>query len=99
MTGQAWSLGSFSRRLISMENARKQDLSRLFIQATKHFTGTPTIEKQRVGLELLKRAAAMGHIESHVWLGAAYDYGIGMRPNRRRALAHYRVAAEAGNPN
>lgn len=28
-----------------------------------------------------------------------YDYGLGTRPNRRRAFEHYLKAAEAGNPN
>jgi hypothetical protein len=41
----------------------------------------------------------LGHTGAHEWLGAMYDYGLGTRPNRRVALAHYKIAADARRPN
>ena len=44
-------------------------------------------------------SSILGHVEAQAWLGAAYDYGLGVKQNRRIALKHYRVAADAGNAN
>src|SRR5260370_7642583 len=72
---------------------------RLFAEAKRYFGGGPTTARYRAGFKLLKSTAALGHVEAHEWLGFAYDYGLGVRPNRHRAFEHYRIAAESGNPN
>jgi len=71
----------------------------LFAQAKRFYKLGRDAEDYRNGIVLLKRAASLGLADAHEWLGAVYDYGLGTRPNRRRALEHYRIAADAGNPN
>src|SRR5215472_9178274 len=70
---------------------------RAFATAKRSFNRASRNAESREGLKLLKRAAALGHIGAHAWLGVLYDYGLGVRPNRRRALEHYMVAAQAGD--
>jgi hypothetical protein len=48
---------------------------------------------------LLKQAAALNHIGAYGWLGAAFDYGLGTRANRRRAFQCYLRAAKEAEPN
>lgn len=50
-------------------------------------------------LALLKRAVALGHPAAHEWIAAAYDYGLGTKPNRVVSLKYYKVAAESGSAN
>ena len=51
------------------------------------------------GFALIKKASLLGEIFAHEWLGAIYDYGLGVRRNGQLAFKHYRIAAEAGQPN
>src|ERR1700687_903480 len=57
------------------------------------------VQDYKTGLVLLKQAAALGQMTAHEWLGAMYDYGLGVRKNGRLAFKHYRTAATAGHPN
>src|SRR5580700_4341745 len=59
----------------------------------------PSVKQYRVGFQLLKQAAALECADAHEWLGAAYGYGLGTRPNRRLAFARYRRVAGPRNPN
>lgn len=71
----------------------------LFSEAKKFFNSGRGIDDFRSGFKLLQRAAALGNVGAHAWLGAVYEYGLGTRPNRRLAFKHYSFAAAAGNPN
>ena len=51
------------------------------------------------GFALIKQASLQGEILAHEWLGAMYDYGLGVRKNGRLAFKHYWIAAEARQPN
>src|SRR5213082_2975192 len=51
------------------------------------------------GFQLPKQAADMDHMEAHEWLGAAYDYGIGTKPNLKSAFRHYFAATRSGSAN
>src|SRR5579871_3100120 len=82
------------KSLNSMPEAR-----RLFVQAKSCYKAKNGIEGYKAGFELLKRASSLGHVGAHVWLGAAYDYGLGTRTNRRQAFKCYKFAADAGDPN
>jgi len=73
--------------------------SKMFAAARKLYNPESGAGDYRAGFELLKRAAALGSVDANEWLGAAYDYGLGTRPNRRRALEHYKIAADEGSPN
>src|ERR1700734_2211942 len=53
----------------------------------------------KAAIELLKQASILGHVEAQAWPGAVYDYGLGTKQNRRVALKHYQIAADAGNAN
>jgi TPR repeat protein len=58
-----------------------------------------TLKDYQRGFKLLKQAAALNHIGAYGWLGAAFDYGLGTRANRRRAFQCYLRAAKEGEPN
>lgn len=53
----------------------------------------------KAGFALIKQASLLGEVQAHEWLGAIYDYGLGVRKNGRLALKHYRIAAAARAPN
>jgi TPR repeat protein len=78
---------------------RSTQARRIFGRAKAYFNGTPSKNDYACGLKLLKQAASLGQVGAHEWLGAAYDYGLGTRPNRRLAFEHYLIAAQARNPN
>jgi hypothetical protein len=59
---------------------------KLYKTALTNFTARPDTEKHKVGLALLKRASALGYLPADEWLGAAYDYGLGTKPNLRRPV-------------
>lgn len=46
----------------------------------------------------LERRAAQGHSEARYHLGMLYNNGIGVARDPRRAFAHFRAAAEGGDP-
>jgi hypothetical protein len=59
----------------------------------------PKLKDYQRGFKLLKQAAALNHIGAYGWLGAAFDYGLGTRANRRRAFQCYLRAAKEAEPN
>ena len=71
----------------------------VFREGTRRLNFGTSVDEQRRGVELLKCAADLGHIRAHLWLGAAFDYGLGVKPHRLKAFRHYLIAAEAGNAN
>jgi TPR repeat protein len=76
----------------------KDQTSRTLFARAKKLYNCGVREDWPLGLELLKQAAAQGHVGAHEWLGGVYDYGLGTRRNRRLALKHYKTAADAGSP-
>jgi uncharacterized protein len=70
-----------------------------FAAARKKYNESLSTEDYRAGFALLRKAAELGSVRAHEWLGYVYDYGYGTRTNRSLAFKHYLVAAEAGNAN
>lgn len=73
--------------------------TKTFLAAKLKFNESTGPQDDKAGFALLKKAASMGCIRAHEWLGYVYDYGYGTRPNRRHAFKHYMTAAKAGNAN
>lgn len=69
----------------------------LYAAGRRKLNASTSLGESKAGLALLKRTAAPGSVEAHVWPAAAYDYGLGTRPNRRLALRHYQIAANSSN--
>lgn len=67
---------------------------RAFVEARRRFNESSGPEDNKAGFALLKKAATLGCVKAHEWLGYVYDYGYGTRPNRRLAFRHYMTAAE-----
>src|SRR5271169_266658 len=72
---------------------------RTFVAAKRKTNGSSGPEDDKAAFVLLKKAASLGCVEAHEWLGYVYDYGYGTRRNRRLAFKHYMTAAKAGNAN
>ena len=53
-------------------------------------------EHVATGIALLESAAREGHLEAVHNLGVAYEQGIGVHPNARKAMRLYRRAAKLG---
>lgn len=83
---------------ITNKSGSRSEAVRVF-RIAKACYGVSTCSSYKEGFELLKRAADLGCVDAHEWLGAMYDYGLGTRRSRRRSFEHYLVAANAGNPN
>src|ERR1700676_853415 len=84
----------------SSVNCKQASLGRrTFFAAKRKFTESTGPDDDKAGFAILKKAAALGCVRAHEWLGYVYDYGYGTRPNRRLAFKHYSIAAEAGNAN
>lgn len=71
----------------------------LFSEGKRKVNWANSVQDYKTGLALLKQAATLGQVGAHEWLGAIYDYGLGTRKNGRLAFKHYRIAAEARQPN
>lgn len=84
------------KRLAAPEDGNGAEGKRLFKRARLCFVGPPNLRNYELGLERLKEASELGQVAAHAWLGAAYDYGLGARTNRRLAFKHYLTAAQAG---
>ena len=48
---------------------------------------------------MLERAADEGHASARSTLGGVYYFGLGVKPDMRRAVGWYRKAAERGHPD
>ncbi len=83
------------------KKARSPNVSarKLFAEGRKLLNYGSGSSDHKRAIELLEQAAALGHVGARVWLGAAYDYGLGTKRDRRLALKHYRIAANAGDAN
>src|SRR5271166_5848129 len=90
-----------SSRPVSVRTTGKvrPNAGRLFAEGSKLLNLGSGVKDHRRGVELLKQAAKFGYVDANIWLGFAYDYGLGTRQNRRVALKHYQTAAEAGDAN
>jgi TPR repeat protein len=87
------------RKAVRAGAAKSPSVSGLFAAAKKLYNAGLGGEDYRRAFQILKRAATLGHPGAHEWLGAVYDYGLGVRPNRRLAFQHYKIAADSGRPN
>src|SRR5260370_20074781 len=87
------------RTQMTRSHAAPMSTSEMFKKAREIYLRGNNPTRYRRGFRLLKSAAARGNSDAHEWLGAAYDYGLGTRPNRRRAFEHYQQAAGPRNPN
>ena len=80
--------------------SRQNLVGRLSAAAKRKFSESCWAKTMRkLGAASLQKAATLGCVGAHEWLGYVYDYGFGTRPNRRLSMKHYMTAAEAGNAN
>ncbi len=56
-------------------------------------------QKYSAGYQLLIEAANIGFVMAHEWLGAIYDYGLGVKSNQKKSFYHYMIGAKADNAN
>jgi|GEM_PF-1118904 len=61
------------------------------------FQAAASLEGQKEELRYLKRLAAQGHARSQHLLGIKYDFGKGVRENKRLGGVLYRLAADGGD--
>src|ERR1700759_2700006 len=69
----------------------------IYKKAVANFNTGRNAHDHRKGFLLLKEAASLNYVPAHEWLGAAYYYGLGVRPNRQQAFKHDLIAAKAGD--
>jgi TPR repeat protein len=77
----------------------KTSARQLFAEGRRLVTFPANEGDLKVGFAFIQRASIMGEALAHEWLGAMYDYGLGVRKNGRLAFKHYRIAAEGRQPN
>lgn len=83
-----------SKKLMGMRSARQ-----MFAKGRRLVNFPASDGDYKAGFALIKQASVLGETPAHEWLGAMYDYGLGVRKDGRLAFKHYRIAAEARLPN
>ncbi|KAI9016493.1 hypothetical protein CLU79DRAFT_762862 [Phycomyces nitens] len=68
------------------------------IQITGEYNDTGIITDQAYGLELLHKAANLGHAVSQVRLGEMYEHGDLVKEDPAQSIYWHSLAAEQGNP-
>ena len=75
---------------------KMKHVNRDFEMAMKHYFGDGVVKDRKKSFSMLLSAASKGDYRAHFWVGDCYEYGIGVKKDLRKAIAHYKEAGRYG---